>query len=128
MKEFVEKENVIAVVGASANREKWGYRIFRKLKTRFGKVYPVNPGTEHIEGDSCYPDLKSLPEKPDVVVTVVKPEITGKIVEECGSLGIPMIWMQPGSESPEAIELSRKEGIECIHHACFVTDGLGEGF
>ena len=127
MKEFLKKGNIIAVVGASRNPEKWGYKIFKKLK-EFYKTYPVNPKYKEIDGTKCYPDLKSLPEKPDVVITVVPPEVTESVVKVCKDLGISMVWMQPGSESQKAIEFCKKNGIKVVYNVCFVVNGLKEEF
>ncbi|MCK4335495.1 MAG: CoA-binding protein [Candidatus Aenigmarchaeota archaeon] len=121
---FLRRGNTIAVVGVSANPEKWGYRIYKTLKQRFREVYPVNPKYREIEGDECYPDLKSLPQKPDVVITVVPPKIVEKVVKTAKELGIRKVWMQPGSESGEAINFCENNGIICMHNACFVMDGL----
>jgi len=128
MKKFLDKNNIIAVVGASPNKEKWGWKIFTKLRESGFKVYPVNPKHEKIDNARCYPDLKSLPKKPDVVITIVPPHITEKVVEQCKKLGIEMVWMQPGSESEEAIKFCRENGIEVVYNACFVVDGLKDIF
>jgi hypothetical protein len=56
------------------------------------------------EDDVCYPDLKSLHEKPDVIITVVPPRVTEAVVRVCRELGIRKIRMQPGSESGDAID------------------------
>ncbi len=125
---FLDKKNVIAIVGASSNKEKWGYKVYKKLREAGFEVYPVNPKYKEIEGEKCYPDLASLPQKPDVVITVVKPEVTKKIVEECKRLGIKRIWMQTGSESKKAIEFCKKNGISVVYGACFVVNGLKEKF
>jgi predicted CoA-binding protein len=125
---FIRRENVIAVVGATVNPEKWGYMIYMTLRQAFPKVYPVNLKYREILRDRCYPDLKSLPEKPDVVITVVPPEVTEQVVMACGEIGIRKVWMQPGSESAKAIEFCKRNGIECIFNACFVADGLKKEF
>ena len=122
--EFLKKENAIAVVGVSANPEKWGYKVYKTLKQMFRKVYAVNPGHAEISGEKCYPDLKSLPEKPDVVITVVPPKVTEEIVRTAKELGIRKIWMQPGSESEEAINFCKNNGIDYVYNACFIMDGL----
>lgn len=122
---FLRKGNVIAVVGVSANPEKWGYKIYKELKTRFREVYAINPKNRGIDGDKCYPDLKSLPRKPDVVITVVPPKVAETVVRTARDIGIRKVWMQPGSESAEAIRFCENNGIECMHDACFVMDGLG---
>ena len=119
---FLPGVKVIAVVGASRNPEKWGYKVFVTLRDKFPgvRVYPINPKAKEIAGSKAYPSLKDLPEKPDLVVTVVPPQITEKIVEEAKKLGIKMIWMQPGSESDKAIEEAEKSGMKVYHHTCIV--------
>lgn len=124
----IDRNAVVAVVGASRDRSKWGWKVYNKLLSDGFRVYPVNPKYGEIEGRRCYPDLKSLPEKPDMVITVVPPKVTERIVEECRDIGIRKVWMQPGSESQKAIEFCRRNGIEVMYNACFVVDGLKEGF
>lgn len=124
---FLSKENIIAVVGVSASPDKWGYRIYKDLKGAFQEVYAVNPKHMKIDGNECYPDLKSLPRKPDVVITVVPPEAAKGVVREAKALGVRKVWMQPGSESRESVEFCRKNGMECMFNACFVTDGFKKG-
>ena len=126
--DFLRKANVVAVVGVSINPEKWGYKLYNALKPVYSGVYAVNPRYEAVDGVRCYPDLRSLPEKPDVVVTVVPPKVTEAVVEVCRDLGIRRIWMQPGSESEKAIDFCRDNGIEVIYNCCLVVDGLGGGF
>ena len=128
MEEFIGRSNKIALVGASANPEKWGYKLFRKLKEAGFSVYAVNPKTPEIDGDKSFASLDDLPERPDVVITVVPPNVTEHIVKKCGELGIRKVWMQPGSESEEAIRFCEENGMDVMHHACFVADGLKESF
>jgi len=126
IKDFLKKENILAVVGASPNTEKWGFKVYNTLKRLGFDVYPVNPKHEKIRGNVCYPDLKSLPKKPDVVITVVPPKITEDVVKECRKIGIKKVWMQPGSESQNAVDFCKENGIDVIYNVCFVADGLKE--
>jgi len=128
MYRFLDRENVIAVLGATINKEKFGYKIYKVVKESGFTVYPVNPKYDEIDGDKCYHGLKELPKKPDVVITVVPPSVTEDIVRQCKELGINRVWMQPGSESDEAISYCKENGIEVIYHACFVVDGLKKAF
>ncbi len=124
---FLDKKNKIAIVGASTNPEKYSWKLYEKLKLYGYFLYPVNPRCEDsIHGDKCFPNLESLPESPDVVIISLPPEMTEKIVEKCNEIGIRKIWMQPGSESEKAIIFCEENGIEVIHHSCFVVDGLKE--
>ncbi len=129
MPSFLLKDvHVIAVVGVSRNPEKWGHRVFKELLERYPhmRIYPINPKADSILGHKAYPSISSLPEKPDLVITVVPPQITESVVEEAIRLGVKYIWMQPGSESQKAIEVAESSGIRVIHHACIVESSKAE--
>ena len=128
LSEFLKKTNKIAVVGASRDKEKFGYKVYTTLKRDGFSVYPVNPKADNIDNDRCYPSLSALPIKPDVVITVVPPKITEEVVKEMLKLGIDKIWMQPGSESPSAVDFCKKNKIKVITNLCFVVDGLKTDF
>lgn len=118
--EFLEKK-VWAVVGASRDESRFGYKVFKALLDSGYKVYPINPSADEIAGVKAYPRLSDLPEKPDVVDTVVPSKVTEKIVAEVAELGIKRMWMQPGSESDEAIRLAEEKGIIVVHNACAMS-------
>ncbi len=117
IQEFIN-QRVWAVVGASLNPEKYGHKIFRDLRAAGYIVYGVNPGGGEIEGQRLYPSLANLPEKPAVVDIVVPPKVTEEIARQCVELGLGRVWMQPGSESEEAIRFCQEKGIKVVHGAC----------
>ncbi|MCC6043026.1 MAG: CoA-binding protein [Candidatus Verstraetearchaeota archaeon] len=119
---FLDKRNVFAVVGASRDPRKYGHQVYRDLKSAGYKVYPVNPSAQEVLGDRCYPDLKELPEKPDVVVTVVPPQVTEQVVRACKELGIRRVWMQPGSESEVAVKYCKENGLEVVYNMCIMVE------
>lgn len=120
----------IAVIGVSDKRETGCNLGYRKFKEAGYTVSAVNPRLSAYEGDPCYPDLKSIPEKPDAVFILANPRVTEKIVQECVDLGIKHVWMhcmmgtKPGlaagmtSVSPEAVRLCTENGIAVIPGAC----------
>lgn len=122
IREILERKNVIAVVGASRDPEKYGHQVYRDLKEAGYAVYPVNPNAAEILGDRCYPDLKSLPVKPDVVNVVVPPEVTEEVVKSCKELGITKVWMQPGSESEKVIEYCESNGLDVVYGVCIMVE------
>ncbi|MDH7513931.1 MAG: CoA-binding protein [Clostridiales bacterium] len=93
--DVLKEKKVLAVVGVSGNKEKYGYEIFKTLIDAGYKTYPVNPKHDLIDGHRCYKSLPDLPEKPEVVVTVVPPATTEKVVDTCLELGISTVWMPP---------------------------------
>ncbi len=122
IKRVLDKKNMIAVVGASRNPEKYGHQVYKDLKNAGYRVYPVNPNAKEILGDKVYPDPKSLPANPDVVNVVVPPEVTEEVVKTCKELGITTVWMQPGSESEEAIKFCEANGIDVIYGVCIMVE------
>jgi len=122
IKEFLDKKNVFAVVGASRNPKKYGHQVYKDLRNAGYRVYPVNPNTNEILGDKCYPTLETLPIKPDVADLVVPPKITEQVIETCNKLGIKKVWMQPGSESETAISFCRENEIDVIHGVCVMVE------
>lgn len=120
IKEFLNQETW-AVIGVSNNTAKYGYKVYNQLKKAGYSVFAINPGLKSIDGDPCYPTLASLPKKPDAVSIVVPPKITEEVIRECNDLGITRIWMQPGSESKNAIQDSQEHGIKVIHNQCVLT-------
>lgn len=115
---FVEL-NTLAIVGVSRGQG-FGRAAFRALRRRGYRVFPVNAQADEIEGERCYRRLDDLPEKVGGVVTVVPPAETEKVVADCARLGIGRIWMQQGSESPEAVRLAREKGLAEVHGACIL--------
>lgn len=111
-----------AVLGVSPNKEKYGYKVFTDLKEGGYNVFPVNSRYEDIYGDKCYPDLKSLPEKPDVVDFVCPPGATEQFVRQMVEMGIDRAWMQPGAESREAIQYCLEHDIEVLHDICVMVE------
>ena len=129
VQDFLAQEK-IAVVGVSDNRETGCNLAYRKFKESGYTVSAVNPRLTSFEGDPCYPDLKSVPEKPDAVFILTNPKISEEIVQQCVDLGIKRVWMhclmgtKPGlaasmtSVSPDAVQMCRENGIEVIPGTC----------
>jgi predicted CoA-binding protein len=116
------KKMHLAVVGVSQDPQKYGHRIFLDLFTSGYHVVGVHPEGGVVANQKLCTALRQITPLPDMVITVVPPQATKQIVAECLRLGIPRIWMQPGSESAEAIEAAEKAGIEVVSQACFMKN------
>ena len=118
---FLPGVRKIAVVGASRNPEKWGYKILKRLmEIEDIEVYPINPKADEILGLKAYPDLRSLPEVPDMVITVVPPEVTENVVKEALLLGVRIIWMQPGSGNKKIAKIVERARGEVFLNKCIL--------
>lgn len=119
VKDFLA-QNKIAVVGVSRKKTKFGNAIYKELKQKGYNVFPVNPHITTFEGDACYPDLYSLPEKVDAVVINVPPVQTEKVVREAKKVGINKVWLQQGSQSEVAVKFCEENGIDYVSNECIL--------
>ncbi len=121
-------QKVIAVVGVSDKRKTGANLNYRAFKRRGYRVYSVNPRISTFDGAPCYPDLRSIPERPDAVFMLTKPEVTDQIVQQCVDLRIKHVWMhcmlgtKPGL-SPGSTSVSRSAVNECKKHGITVIPG-----
>lgn len=123
IKESMLEKKVWAVIGANTNPEKFGNIIYKRLKSEGYTVYPVNPLSTEVEGDICYPDLSSLPEKPEVLDMVVSPKRGKAFIEEAARLGIKNIWLQPGTSDLELLSLIKEKQLTAIQACVLVALG-----
>ena len=120
--EFLANKRV-AVTGVSRTPKTHGSNnVYRRLRERGYQVFAVNPNADEVEGDRCYPDLKSIPGGVDAVVIGTRPEIGERTMEECAELGIKHVWMHrgpgAGSVSAAATDYGRQQGITVIDGGC----------
>jgi predicted CoA-binding protein len=120
----------IAVIGVSDKRDTGCNMAYKKFQENGYQVFAVNPRISTYEGATCYPDLKSIPQKPDAVFILTSPKVTEQIVQQCVDLGIKHIWMhcmmgtKPGlaasmtSVSQSAVDLCKANGITVIPGSC----------
>jgi len=114
----------IAVAGVSRNPEKGAAAnaIYNKLKDSGYGVFAVNPQADTVEGDTCYPNLKAIPDGVDGVVIVTPPDAVEDIVKQCMETGVSRVWMHrsfgTGSVSIEASKLCEENNISVIAGAC----------
>ncbi len=117
----MEKESY-AIVGASNNPQKYGYKIMLSLKELGYKVFPVNPREDTILGKRVFRNIGEINEKVDWVVFVIPPEASEKVLLELKEKGLKKAWFQPGSESQKAIDFCKENGILCIYGKCIMVE------
>lgn len=130
---LAQKRIAVAGVSHDNSHHPVGNLIYHRLKKTGHDVFPVNPNMQSFEGDRCYPNVQSIPGGVDGVVIITRPEITERIVRDCGDAGVRRVWMHQSlakgsSVSPEAVEYCRQHGINVIAGACPMMYGPGVDF
>lgn len=118
----------IALAGVSRNPKKFGNAVYKTLKSKGIKIYPVNPNVDLIEDEICYRSLNDLPAHVKNLLILLKPSETEKILKEAISRGIKKIWIQQGSENATVVELANEAGITLITGKCVLMYADPTGF
>ena len=125
LRAVLDDARIIAVVGCSGRATRTSHKIARYMQNRGYRIVPVNPNYDEVLGETCYPDLTSIPA--DVEVDIVdifrRPEHTADMVRTAvervrQTNEHPVIWTQLGVSSTEAEDLAAEAGLPYVRNRC----------
>ncbi len=125
LKRTMLNKKVWAVVGATVKKDKYGYKVWKKLEENGYEAYPINPNYEEIDGKKCYSSLKALPQKPDVVNFIIPPEAILDILPTAKEIGVEYLWCQPGAANQKLVLEAERLGFNIAYNVCVLVE-LGE--
>lgn len=114
---------VVAVVGASSDRNKFGNKALRAFKAEGFTVIPINPNEREVEGIKTFPSVLDVPHAIDMATVYVPPEIGERLIAEFAEKRIPEIWINPGAESEALLRDAKARKLNVIA-ACSIV-GIG---
>jgi predicted CoA-binding protein len=115
---------VVAIVGASADRRKYGNKALRAFREQGYTVVPINPHEAEIEGERAYATVLEYPGPIDEATLYVPPEAGMAVMDEIARKGIGLVWLNPGADAPAVVARARALGLRPIV-ACSIL-GVGE--
>ena len=115
---------VVAVIGASNDRHKFGNRAIRAFRQQGYTVIPINPHEASVEGLQAYGSVLDVPGPIDMASFYVPPDVGERVIEDVAKKGIPEVWFNPGAESDALIARARSLDIRPIV-ACSII-GIGQ--
>jgi predicted CoA-binding protein len=118
LRRILRQVKTIAIVGLSANWYRPSYFAAKYLQEHGYRVIPVNPVYQEVLGEKCYPSLKDVPEKIDMVDCFRKSEDIEPIAKEAIEIGAPILWMQLGVTNEKAAAMARAAGLEVVQDRC----------
>jgi predicted CoA-binding protein len=113
----------VAIIGASADRAKYGNKAVRAFAQQGYAVYPVNPRENEIEGVPAFKSIGDVPVRPEMVSVYVPPGALLKILPDIATRGCDELWLNPGTESDEVLAEAERLGLRVIQ-ACSIV-GVG---
>lgn len=122
LKEEMKSKKKWAVVGVTENHDKFGYKIWKRLKEHGYQVYAINPRYSEIEGEKVYSSILELPEKVDVINVVVNPTLSLNLLDEVEKTNIKNVWFQPGTLDEEVLVKAENLNLNIVYHECIYAE------
>jgi predicted CoA-binding protein len=119
----MNEPKVVAVIGASNNRRKFGNRAVRAYLDQGYTVVPINPHEREVEGLKTYASVLDVPGPIDMASFYVHPAIGEEIIGDVARKQIAEVWLNPGAESDELVARARALGIKPIIACSIVALG-----
>lgn len=110
----------IAVVGCSPKPERPSHYVSAYMLEQGYRIVPVNPGHGEMLGQTCYPDLASIPFPVDVVNVFRRPEEALPPILDAIAIKAKAVWLQDGVYHAEGEELARKAGLLVVSNDCLM--------
>ena len=122
LRDILKDARKIAVVGLSSSPGKASYRVAAYLKHAGYRLIPVNPHSDEILGEKCYPDLGSIEEAIDVVQVFRPSGQVIPIVEQAIRIEAKVVWMQLGIVNEAAAEIARAADVKVVMDRCMKVE------
>ena len=117
----------VAILGASADRSKFGNKAVRAFLQQGFTVYPVNPKEAEIEGVKCFRTISEIPVRLQMVSVYLLPSILLKVLPEIAAKGCDELWLNPGTESDEILSEAERLSLNVVQACSIVGVGVSPG-
>jgi predicted CoA-binding protein len=115
---------IVAIIGASSNRNKFGNKALRAFERQGFTVLAINPNEREVEGHQTYATVLDVPGPIDMATVYVPPGVGVRVMEQLATKGVPEVWLNPGADGDEVLARARELGLKTIQ-ACSIL-AIGE--
>ena len=113
---------VIALVGASNRVTRPSHEVMAALLDEGYEVIPVNPNEREVLGRLCYPSLRSLPRRVDLVDVFRRAAETPEIARDAVAIGARTLWLQLGVVNDETARVALAAGLTVVMDRCLIVE------
>lgn len=118
---------IVAVIGASTHRSKFGNKAVRAFVNQGYTVIPINPNEPVIEGLKTYASVLDVPGTIDMVTVYIAAPAGITVVDEIARKGIAEVWLNPGADDPQVVDRARQVGLDPILACSILAIGESPG-
>ncbi len=120
--EIFSATKTIAVVGLSDDPSRESHSVAAYLQAQGYRIIPVNPTVATVLGEKSYPDLRSVPDKVDMVDVFRRPEFVPVVVDQAIAIGAKIVWLQQGIVHDTAMRKAAAAGLNAIQDRCTMVE------
>jgi predicted CoA-binding protein len=118
LRRILSENKTIAVVGLSAKWHRPSFFAAKYIQEHGYRIIPVNPNYDEILGETCYPDLLSIPESVDIVDLFQRAETTPDYARQAIEIGARCVWLQLGITNGETKKITEDAGLDFVQDRC----------
>jgi len=118
---------IVAVIGASSNRDKFGNKALRAFERQGYRVIPINPTETEVEGHKAYRSVLDVPGAIDMATVYVPARAGVRVMDELAQKGIGEVWLNPGADDHAVVERARALGLRPIQACSIIAIGESPG-
>lgn len=118
LRRILLRNRTIAVVGLSANWYRPSYFAAKYMFDHGYTVIPVNPAYRDVLAQKCYPSLRDVSQRVDIVDCFRRAEDIPAIADEAIAIGAKVLWLQLGVISPAAVRKAEAAGLDVVMDRC----------
>jgi uncharacterized protein len=118
---------IVAVVGASRDRHKFGNKALRAFRDAGHTVIPINPHENEVEGLRAYASVLDVPGPIDMATVYVQPGTAKALLDEFERKRIPEIWLNPGADDDDVLAEARRRRLNVIAACSIIGAGKSPG-
>ena len=117
-KEQLQTKKSYAFIGVSQDETKYSYEVFNMMRKHGYNIFPVNPKYSEIVGFTCYQSINALPEKPEVIMLIMSPQNSEKMLDNLAINKDSIFWFPPNCFSEQVIEKAKLLGLAFVYDEC----------
>ena len=118
LRRVLSEDRVIAVVGLSTKWHRPSHFAAKYMQQQGYRIIPVNPLYDEVLGERCYPSLRDIEHKVDMVDLFRRPDELMPLVDDAIAIGARTLWLQLGVINEEAAQRAEAAGMRVVMDRC----------
>ena len=115
---------IVAIIGASSDRRKFGNKALRAFAHQGYRVLAINPNQREVEGHRTFASVLDVPEAIDMATVYVPADVGVGVMDDLEKRkGIAEVWLNPGADAAEVVARAKALGLKVVQACSIIAIG-----